>query len=348
METDSAWALDQSAYDRTFAVAGPGVSRGGPNGVPVAHSAAMRQVLLLARRAAHSEAPVLIQGELGVGKATIAGEIHRQSGRTAGRLVRMACAALRDSNEADRLFRECLEVGSADHSGPPDPSVGPCSGTLLLDDVSQLPMWAQARLLELLRRRQGHRRGSGEKILSVPRVIALSTGDLVAAVSQDKFHAALYYIFSAFPIHVSPLRHRQEDIRPLGEYFLKCVDRAEASRTGQAPRRFSDEAWRVLLSYDWPGNVLQLASVVERAAMLADGEEIGALAVAECLPPRPPSAESEGILIPFLGGLRQMELAIVDEVVRRCGGNKAAAARTLRLHRRTLYRLLENRGRPDP
>jgi len=348
METESTWALDQSPDDRTFAVAGPGVSRGGPSGMPVAHSAAMRRVLLLARRAARSEAPVLIQGELGVGKATIAGEIHRQSARGAGRLVRMACAALQDSNEADRLFRECLGVASADDSGPPDPGVGPCNGTLLLDDVLQLPMWAQARLLELLRRGQGHRRRTGERIPSGPRVIALSTGDLADAVSKNRFHAGLYYTFSVFPIHVPPLRHRQDDIRPLGEYFLKCVDRAEASRMGQAPRRFSDEAWGILLSCDWPGNVLQLASVVERAAMLAEGEEIGALAVAECLPPRPPSAESEGISIPCFGGLRQMELAIVDEVVRRCGGNKAAAARTLRLHRRTLYRLLEHRGRPDP
>ena len=160
-------------------------------------------------------------------------------------------------------------------------------------------------------------------------------------MAENRFYSGLYYYLNAVRIDIPPLRHRQEDIRALAEHFLAGAAFPACPAPGKVPRYFSAEAWQSLLQYDWPGNVLQLAAVVAHAAVLAEGPEIGQACFAGLLGRVRQHADSETISVPLAGGLKEMELALINEVVRRCRGNKAAAARALKLHRRTLYRLLE-------
>ncbi len=178
------------------------------------------------------------------------------------------------------------------------------------------------------------------------RPIASTTCDLEAAVAEGRFHPSLYYFLNVARIHVPPLSERREDIKPLAEQFLSQVGSVLGGpREGEA-WHFSEEAWSCLLRHAWPGNAPQLASVVARAVVMADAPEISRAGVVEALGPVVDPLAAETIPVPLVGGLAEMELAIVKEVIRRCQGNKAAAARSLGLHRRTLYRLLTKKGQP--
>jgi DNA-binding NtrC family response regulator len=207
--------------------------------------------------------------------------------------------------------------------------------------VAQLPFWAQVKLLGTLQHGNGRSGEDGVASGAEARVIASSTCDLQTAMLEDRFFSGLYYYLNAVRIDVPPLRQRQEDIRALAEHFLAGVAFPPCGAPDKIPRRFSAEGWQFLLQHDWPGNVLQLAAVVARAAMLAEGPEIGHACFAGLPGGACQHADSETIPVPLAGGLKHMELVLVNEVIRRCKGNKAAAARALRLHRRTLYRLLE-------
>lgn len=312
-----------------------------PSGEVIARSAAMREILDHARKIAATSVPVLIQGEVGVGKTAIAREIHRQSRRAAGPFVSVACGSLRESELDEQLSAgsgDCLPAGTARPARLLEASQ---HGTLFLNDVAQLPLWAQTKLLDILRPNGSHSRENSDLVPTPVRVIASSTCDLGTAVVENRFDSRLYYYLSFVRIDVPPLRHRQEDIRALAEHFL-----AAAVSMLSAPRRepaayFSGEAWQCLLHCDWPGNVLQLAAVVSHAVMLAEGPEIRLADVSASLDRARHHPDSEMISVPLAGGLKEMESILINEVVRRCRGNKAAAARVLKLHRRTLYRLLE-------
>jgi DNA-binding NtrC family response regulator len=309
----------------------------------IARSAAMHETLDRARQLAGTAIPVLLQGEIGVGKTTIAREIHRRSRFAAGPFVRVACGSLREAELEKKLFGAPEDSLRAE-AGQPAGLLGLESGqrgTLFLDGIAQLPAWAQVKLLDCLQDGRDRSRAGGASVPSPVRVIASTTGDLRTAVIQSRFDARLYHYLDFFRIEISPLRHRPEDVRALAEHFLATAS-CEVRPTQPAPRRrFSEEAWECLLKFDWPGNVLQLATVVAHAAMLSEGPEIGPACLANLLGPVCRHPDSEMISVPLASSLKQMELAIINEVIRRCRGNKAAAARILGLHRRTLYRLLE-------
>jgi DNA-binding NtrC family response regulator len=301
----------------------------------------MREILGLVRKVARANVPVLIQGEIGTGKQTIAREIHRQSPWAARPLVHVVCASLRESDLEEKLFGPSWVDSPRSPGGPASLLELSQGGTLFLDGVTQLPLWAQVKLLDALQRSNGRNGEEGVAIAAEARVIASSTCDPQTAVAENRFFSGLYYYLNAVRIDIPPLRHRPEDIRALAEHFLAGASFPLAAAPQNIRRRFSAEAWQVLLQYDWPGNVLQLAAVVARAAMLAEGPEIGQARFAGLLGGACRQADAETISVPLTGGLKNMELVLVNEVIRRCRGNKAAAARALRLHRRTLYRMLE-------
>jgi DNA-binding NtrC family response regulator len=307
----------------------------------IARSSAMRKILGLVRKISRSNVPVLIQGEIGTGKQTLAREIHRQSPRSAGPLVHVVCGSLRESDLEEKLFGQSWDCSRRSMGEPASLQEPSRSGTLFLDGVAQLPFWAQVKLLGALQHSNGRSGEDGVASGAEARVIVSSTCDLQTAMLEDRFFSGLYYYLNAVRIDVPPLRQRQEDIRALAEHFLAGVAFPLCGAPDKIPRRFSAEGWQFLLQYDWPGNVLQLAAVVARAAMLAEGPEIGHACFAGLLGGACQHADSETIPVPLAGGLKHMELVLVNEVIRRCMGNKAAAARALRLHRRTLYRLLE-------
>ena len=311
------------------------------DGQVIARSAAMREILDLVRKVAGTDVPVLILGEMGVGKQTIAREIHGQSPRAARPLVHVVCASLRESDLEERLFGPSSDRVRGGNGGRASLLEASQCGTLFLDGVAQLPLWAQVKLLNALQSSNGRNRENGAIVPAQARVIASSTCDLETAVVENRFYSGLYYYLNVVRIDVPPLRDRREDIPALAEHFLAAAVSGLGPPRNPLAGRFSLEARQSLLRYDWPGNVMQLATVVAHAAMLAEGPEIGQACVAGLQGRAPQRADSETILVPLAGGLKEMELVLINEVIHRCRGNKAAAARTLKLHRRTLYRLLE-------
>jgi DNA-binding NtrC family response regulator len=301
-------------------------------GEMIAASKALREVVELVRRCAPTDATVLIHGEPDTGKELLAREIHRQSPRAGGPFVRIACGALRESEVAQRLFGNG-EQGS--DRGPASCSLlaSARGGTLFLHNVAELPLWTQFRLLDALQQ--------GPAGLDL-RVIASTTADLQAATAQRVFLTSLYYYLSVVSIDVPPLRHRAQDIRPLAELYLQAANAMRARWGDRGPCCFAEETYSCLLRYDWPGNNLELASLVTHAVLLADREEIGPAAIGPLFGKAVASPAAETLAVPLAGGLKQIERAVIAAVIERCRGNKAAAARLLGLHRRTLYRLLED------
>jgi DNA-binding NtrC family response regulator len=304
----------------------------------IARSAPMREIAQLLPRIATTDAPVLIQGEPGVGKASVAREIHRLSRRAAGPFIHVACGALRESELENVLLRPfgwegqnggCSAMDACQH------------GTLFLDGVCRLPVWAQVRLFDVLQ--QNSVAGSSDSGHPAKdfRLMASAKCDLEAAMTQNQFYSGLYYYMNVIQVRIPPLRHRQEDIRALAEHFLAAAGAMREPMSGP-PWRFAPDVWDCMLSYPWPGNAWELASVVTHAVVIADKTEIGRACLAQSLTQSRQTHDSETISVPLAGSLKEMERTIVEEVIQRCRGNKAAAARTLGLHRRTLYRLLED------
>jgi DNA-binding NtrC family response regulator len=327
-------------------------------------SGAMRRVWDLVDKIAPTNSAVLIRGEPGVGKETIAREIHRRSGRANRALVRMACGAVCEDQLDTQLFGR---DGFRSAAGEPLPHSGLLGrsdrGTLFLKGISELPTWAQVKLLDCLQQSEYQQPATvaptraptegWSRCPTVPdgpapldvRVVATTTCDLDAAVAEGRFHSGLYYYVNIVEIRVPPLRERPEDIRTLAECFLLRLGQAQGPRADGLPRRFSEEAWQRLLQYDWPGNARELARVVAHAVMLSDRPEIGAASVAVSLSKARCQRDCEAISVPLAGGLKAIERSVIGAVIERCGGNKAKAARVLGLHRRTLYRLLQERAR---
>ncbi len=305
----------------------------------VTESPSMREIGDMVAKVAPTRVPVLIQGEAGVGMDRVAWAIHRQSQRASRPFIYVSCAAIREDDLAQRLFGQ-------ERSGRGD-GLLECAdgGTLFLEDVDRLPLWAQARLLEVIRKGR-HLGDSGWSVqpLNV-RLIAATTCDLEAAMHESRFDSGLYYYLNVISISIPPLRYRPQDIRSLVERFLARAARMHEHEDGAFQWHLSQETWDALLSYPWPGNLRELISVVSRAVLLGDDGEIRRAILEQRLRPLPCQGSGEAITIPLTGDLAHIERSIVEEVIQRCHGNKAAAARSLGLHRRTLYRLLQERPR---
>jgi len=301
--------------------------------------AAMREVRLWVAKIAPTDAAVLIRGELGVGKEVVARVIHRQSRRAGAPFVHVACGAIPEAELDAALFGQDLGDSTGPQRARPGHLEAAHRGTVLLTHVEYLPLWAQARLFDALKRGSLQRGGGVRNLPLDVRVIAATSCDLEAAVAEGRFHSGLYYLLNVVSIHVPSLRQRQQDLKVLVE---QCLAHALARRGIAAEEvecRFTPEAWECLLSHDWPGNLPELGGVVSRAVALADGGPIGKEAIAWARhEARCPSADT--ISVPLAGDLRRIERYIIEEVIQRCRGNKAAAARILGMHRRTLYRML--------
>ena len=306
-------------------------------------SAFMRGVLSLAEKIAPIDVPVLIQGETGVGKKFLGRIIHRQSGRADGPCVHVACATLSDSQLESELFAG-PHASLRENPHPTGLVEQASGGTLLLEDVGDLPLRMQIKLLDVIDRGWFPASGrNGPKSVDV-RVIATTSCDLEIAVADGRFHRGFYDNLNLAPIRIPALRERPEDIKAFASYF---VERLNERRNGDGPAcrsQIADEVWNLVLRYPWPGNVRQLASVITRATLLDGDINTGLRAYLDkSLPPD----VGEMITVPMAGDLKEIERHVIREVVRRQGGNKAQAARALGMHRRTLYRVLEN-GKPNP
>ena len=247
----------------------------------VVRSRAGLQVLQLAYRAARTKAAVLIGGETGTGKECLAQYIHQVSDRAQGPFVAVNCAAIPESMLEAVLFGHNKGAFTGASQAQPGKFELANGGTLLLDEIAEMPLNLQVKLLRVLQEKEVERLGSHQKIRLDVRIVAASNKDLREAVNAGTFREDLFYRLDVMPLCWPPLRARVEDILPLAQHFL--------SRYGQGEQfYFSPEAERSLLAYPWPGNIRELENVIQRALILARGAIIDVVDL--MLPKSEPSA----------------------------------------------------------
>ncbi len=229
----------------------------------------MKLIVDMAKKVAPSKATVLIEGESGTGKEIIARFIHANSGR-AGKFVAVNCAAIPESLLESELFG--YEKGA--FTGAVSSKEGKFElahkGTLLLDEIGDMPLSLQAKLLRVIQEQEVERLGSKSVRKVDVRIIATTNRNLAQMVESGKFREDLYYRLKVIPIYIPPLRERKEDIIPLAEYFIERFSKIY----GRKPLKLTPDAEKDLLEYNWPGNVRELENVIERAVILVDGETI--------------------------------------------------------------------------
>ncbi len=294
-------------------------------------SRSIRSVLSNVDKVAPTDATVLITGETGTGKELIAREIHRRSRRAGGPMIAVHSAALPAGLIASELFGH--ERGS--FTGAMQRRIGrfelATRGTIFLDEIGELPPEMQVALLRVLQERTFERVGGIQTLRSEARVIAATNRDLLKMVGEGTFREDLYYRLSVFPIHVPSLRERREDIPALVEHFTKVF----ARQLEKPIKRIAKASMARLMEYSWPGNVRELENVIERAVILAPGND---LIVAPGLCPPPAGKTSRRGALPLR--LEEMEKSAIEEALTDSGGRvggPAGAAARLGLRPTTLY-----------
>ena len=302
----------------------------------VGASRALREVQKAIGLLADTPATVLVTGETGTGKEVVARAIHRHGARAAGPFVAVNCAAIPAELLESLLFghaRGAFTGAVADRAGAFREAA---RGTLFLDEVGDMPAAMQAKLLRALQERVVTPVG-GRPVAVDVRVLAATHRDLGAAVREGRFREDLYWRLNVVPLHLPPLRERLADILPLAEHFL-----AEAARPGAAPPALSTEAAARLLAHPWPGNVRELRNAAERLAALVrrpviTANDLGFLGQA-ALPSAEPGPDWLAGTLPE--ALARLEAAMIRRALEGAGGNRAAAARTLGIHRQLLHEKL--------
>lgn len=326
-----------------------GVVAGVADEGPVACEPASAQLLELATRVARSDSTVLISGESGTGKEVLARFIHQQSTRASQPFVAINCAAIPDNMLEATLFGH--EKGSftgaiAAQAGKFEQADG---GTLLLDEISEMPLGLQAKLLRVLQEREVERVGGRKPIALDIRVVATTNRDLAGEVAAGRFREDLFYRLSVFPLAWRPLRERSADILPLAERLLA----RHVNKMKHAPVRLSPEAKACLQGYAWPGNVRELDNAIQRALILQQGGVIeavdfclaGAMPMFSAAPlsvtPAQPPVEAPG----GLGDdMRRHEFQMIIDTLRSERGRRKEAAERLGISPRTLrYKLAQMR-----
>jgi DNA-binding NtrC family response regulator len=296
------------------------------------------QIFETIRATASSDASVLIEGESGTGKELIATAFHRHSNRAAGPFVQINCAAIpRDLIESE-LFgykRGAFTGADRDKRGLIEAASG---GTLLLDEIADMPAHLQTKLLRVLQERKVRRLGDEREIPVDFRLVAATNRDTAQAIKEGALREDLYFRISTIRIEVPPLRERLDDLALLAEEFLKRY----SMKYKKAIRGISHAAVSLLSRYEWPGNVRELESVIERAVLFCTEDEVSP----EHLPDHIHGARQGQFLceIPPYLTLEEIEREAIEQTLERTAGNVKKTAQILKLHRPTLYRKLRRFG----
>ncbi|MBA2339432.1 MAG: sigma-54-dependent Fis family transcriptional regulator [Pyrinomonadaceae bacterium] len=294
----------------------------------VARSAAMRECLRLAGRVAETNAGVLITGESGAGKDKLARFIHHHSARRDAAFVQIDCAALPAELIEAELFGYERGAFTGAMAAKPGRFESAHKGTLVLDEIAYLPIESQAKLLRVIERGEFERLGARRTIRLDARLVALTNVDLEAAIERGAFRHDLFYRLNVVRIHVPPLRERVEDVRFLAEEFLRHL----AAKHGRTASKFAPEALAVLADYDFPGNVRELANIVERAVVVAEGERVEEKDLPQNVRAAVKANARQGRQT-----LVELEADYITETLAWVRGNKSEAARLLGISRKNLY-----------
>ena len=305
-------------------------------------SAAFRRVTTLVDQVADSSANVLVQGESGTGKELVARAIHERSARRAGPFITVNCAALPETLLESELFG--YEKGAFTGAGGRKEGRFELAdaGTLFLDEVGDLSLVTQPKILRVLQEGEFERLGSTKTLRVDVRIVAATNQDLVQMIREKRFREDLYYRLNVITITVPPLRERPEDISLLAHHFLRVY----AAKNNRRLEGFTDEALQRLDGYSWPGNVRELENVIERSVVLARDhlldardlpEEVGGV--------RPPPRDA---ILALVGTpLTEIEQRLLDETLRVTRGNKTLTAKLLGIDVRTVSRKLERRDEAE-
>ena len=304
----------------------------------VGKSQNMQQMFALVQRAAESNITVLISGESGTGKELVARAIHANSPRRAGPFVTVNCAAIPETLFESELFGHergaftgatTKRIGKFEHAN---------RGAIFFDEIGDMPLGLQAKLLRVLQERQIQRVGGTTNIPVDIRVITATNQDLEVGVEADIFRKDLFYRIATFPIEVPPLKDRREDIPLLANHFLKKYTESAM----QSINTISAEALRLLMEYDFPGNVRELENIIERAVLLETTE----LLQASSLPPQILSMISSQPILSFPDSteilpFEEVERQTLSHALKVMDNNVTKAAQALKIPRTTFYRKLK-------
>lgn len=300
----------------------------------IGNSASMKWIMETVQQVAPSSATVLILGESGTGKERIADALHQHSTRKDLPFLKVNCAALPENLLEAELFgheKGAFSSATARRIGRFETAH---QGTLMLDEVSEMSMAMQVKLLRVLQEGEFERLGSNKTIKVDVRLIAATNNDLQEAVKAGTFREDLFYRLNVISLTLPPLRDRTEDIPLLAHHFLNMY----VQKNNKAIDRITDHAMACLLNYAWPGNVRELENVIERAVVMCTSSEI----TPDVLPPHISQSEksSQHLIIPIGTPLEEIEKQVIQQTLDHVGGDKNVAAGLLGIASRTIYRKL--------
>jgi two-component system response regulator HydG len=306
---------------------------------------AMLALFDLIARASSTSASVLITGESGTGKELVAAELHKRGRRADKPFIAVNCSAMPENLLESELFGHVKGAFTDAIQSRQGLFVKASGGTIFLDEIGDMPVGLQAKLLRVLQERMVRPVGSDTELAVDVRVIAATNVALEAAVAQRTFREDLYYRLNVVHISVPPLRERLRDILPLARHFTRVYATSFERHISGMSTAVADR----LLSYDWPGNVRELENCLESAVTLARSEEIDLDDLpARIRDHRRPKAVIERSETETPVTLEELERSHIVNVLTQLGGNKKAAAKVLGIDRKTLYRKLEGYGLMDP
>jgi DNA-binding NtrC family response regulator len=311
-------------------------STGELNAVLVGQSPAMCEIRSAVSLVAKSPSTVLVTGESGTGKEVVARLIHQQSPRNNKPFIAINCAALPKDVIENELFgheKGAFTGALAKKSGCFDLAH---SGTLLFDEIAEMSMDTQAKLLRAIETQKFRRLGGSEEVSVDVRMIAATNKNISTALKSKELREDLYYRLSVVEIFIPPLRERKEDISLLIEYFAIIF----SAKYGRVQPRFSDETMDILVSYDWPGNVREVRNVVERALVICTNDTV----TPQYLPVRiRTKVTPDGVIsIPVGCSTHEAERILILQTLASAGNNKAKAAKILGVSRKTLHNKLNS------
>ena len=309
----------------------------GAFGDMVGSSEAMREIYTLIEQVAPSSVSVLVTGESGTGKEMVARTIHKLSPRNGHPFIAINCAAMPESLMESELFGH--EKGA--FTGAAERRIG-CfelanSGTLLLDEIAEMPVALQAKLLRVLEEKCVRRLGGAKETIVDVRVIAATNQDPFKAVQIGTMREDLLYRLNVITIKLPALREHREDIPLLAQHMIDELSR----RHNKTARLISTEAMDVLLGYHWPGNIRELRNAVERAVVICEGEQIDKIHLPAHITGQKPSPTSDAVMIPIGMPLDEVERRIILSTLARSDYNKTRTAETLHISLKTLHNKLK-------